>query len=105
MASNALAPVRQRSRLAELAAYRRLVFNLTQRDLRLKYKGSVLGIAWSFLNPLLQMAIYTVIFSLFLRVVLVPHAWVFLIGGILFWTFFQTSLIGASSSLVRNTHL
>lgn len=105
MASTTVAPVRQRSRFAELLAYRRLIYNLTLRDIRLKYKGSFLGVAWSFLNPLLQMAIYTVIFSLFLRVVLVPHAWVFLIGGILFWTFFSTSLVGASSSLVRNPNL
>lgn len=94
-----------RQRIGELAAYRELVLNLTQRDLKLKYKGSALGIAWSLLNPLLQMAIYTIIFSLFLRIVVVPHYWAFIIGGILFWTFFSSSLLGTSVSFVRNPGL
>ena len=50
-------------RLLELYRYRELVRNLTVRDLKLKYKRSVLGIAWSFLNPLLMMAVYTAVFS------------------------------------------
>lgn len=105
MAEQALITTTSRSRISELFAYRQLIVSLTQRDLKLKYKGSVLGVAWSLLNPLLQMAIYTVIFSFFLRIVVVPHYWIFVIAGILFWTFFSTSLIGASSSFVRNPQL
>lgn len=105
MADQALIATTSRSRISELFAYRQLVASLTERDLKLKYKGSVLGVAWSLLNPLLQMAIYTVIFSLFLRIVVVPHYWTFVIAGILFWTFFSTSLIGASSAFVRNPQL
>lgn len=94
-----------KDRLADLVEYRELILNLTQRDLILKYKGSALGVAWSLLNPLLQMVIYTAIFSVFLRVVTLPRYWAFVIGGILFWTFFSTSLIATSTSFVRNPGL
>lgn len=92
-------------RIGELVAYRELVVNLTQRDLKLKYKGSVLGVAWSLLNPLLQMAVYTLIFGLFLRIAVVPNYWAFIIGGILLWTFFSTSLLGTSVTFVRSPSL
>jgi len=92
-------------RLRELYAYRELVANLTVRDLKLKYKGSILGVAWSLLNPVLQMLIYTAVFSLFLRIVNVPHYWAFVIGGILVWAFFNNTLIGASASFTRNPNL
>jgi ABC-2 type transport system permease protein len=94
-----------RERLRELYAYRELVINLTVRDLKLKYKGSVLGVAWSLLNPLLQMAIYTVVFSVFLHIVQVPNYWAFVVGGVLAWTFFSTTLAQASTSFTRNPHL
>ena len=94
-----------RERLRELYAYRELVFNLTARDLKLKYKGSVLGVAWSLLNPLLQMAVYTAVFSVFLHVVRVPNYWAFVVGGILAWTFFSTTLSQAAISFTRNPHL
>jgi ABC-2 type transport system permease protein len=92
-------------RLGELYAYRQLVANLTIRDLKLKYKGSVLGVAWSLVNPLLQMAIYTIVFSLFLRIVTVPNYWAFVISGTLVWTFFSSCITGASVAFVRNPGL
>jgi lipopolysaccharide transport system permease protein len=94
-----------RERIADLVDYRELVLNLTQRDLILKYKGSFLGVAWSLLNPLLQMVIYTLVFSVFLRVFTLPHYWAFVIGGILFWTFFSTSLLASSTAFIRNPGL
>ena len=92
-------------RISDLIDYRELLVNLTQRDLILKYKGSVLGVAWSLLNPLLQMLIYTAIFSVFLRVFTLPHYWAFITGGILLWTFFSTSLLSSSTAFVRNPGL
>lgn len=94
-----------RERISGLVEYRELLLNLTQRDLVLKYKGSFLGVAWSLLNPLLQMVIYTAVFSIFLRVFTLPHYWAFVIGGILFWTFFSTSLLGSSTAFIRNPGL
>ncbi len=94
-----------RERISDLVNYRELLVNMTQRDLILKYKGSFLGVAWSLLNPVLQMVIYTAIFSIFLRVFTLPHYWAFVIGGILFWTFFSTSLLSCSTSFIRNPGL
>ncbi|MBO0729154.1 MAG: ABC transporter permease [Acidimicrobiaceae bacterium] len=91
--------------LQEFYSYRELLINLTIRDLRVKYKGSVLGVAWSLLNPLLQMAIYTLIFSLFLRIVVLPNFWAFVVGGILVWTFFSTCMGNAAPVFVRNPNL
>ena len=43
----------------ELYAYREMIFSLVRRDLKGRYKGSVLGFLWTFINPLLQLAVYT----------------------------------------------
>lgn len=85
--------------------YRELVVNLTIRDLKLKYKGSVLGIAWSLLNPLLMMAIYTAVFSVFLRAVTVQHYWALVLGGLLPWVFFSNSMTSAAVSFIRSPNL
>jgi lipopolysaccharide transport system permease protein len=92
-------------RVRELVDYRELVANLTARDLRLKYKGSTLGVAWSLLNPLLMMAIYTAVFSVFLRAVTVPHYWALVLGGLLPWVFFSNSLTAATVSFIRAPNL
>jgi ABC-type polysaccharide/polyol phosphate export permease len=92
-------------RLRELTSYRDLVANLTVRDLRLKYKGSVLGVAWSLLNPLLMMLIYTAVFSVFLRAVNVPNYWALVLGGLLPWVFFSNSLISSTVSFIRAPNL
>lgn len=94
-----------RRRVAELMAYRELVFNLTARDVKLKYKRSSLGIAWSLLNPLIMMAIYTAIFSLFLRVVSVPNYWALVLGGLLIWLFFANAIGSSTTSFVHSSNL
>jgi lipopolysaccharide transport system permease protein len=92
-------------RFRELVSYRDLVANLTVRDLKLKYKGSVLGIAWSLLNPLLMMTIYTAVFSVFLRAVTVQNYWALVLGGLLPWVFFSNSLTAATISFIRAPNL
>ncbi len=92
-------------RLRELYAYRLLVLNLTARDIRLKYKGSVLGVAWSMLNPLVMMLIYTAVFSVFLRVVSVPHYWAFIVVGLVAWVFISNALTSATISFIRTSSL
>jgi homopolymeric O-antigen transport system permease protein len=86
--------------LRELIQYRELVLNLTIRDLTLRYKRSALGVAWSLLNPLFMMAIYTLVFSLFLRVVRLPNYWALVLGGILVWTFLSSAVTSATSSFI-----
>ena len=94
-----------RRRMRELMAYRELVFNLTARDVKLKYKRSSLGVAWSLLNPLFMMGIYTVIFSLFLRAVSTPHYWAFVLGGLVVWLFFSSAIGSATTSFVHGANL
>lgn len=91
--------------LRELIRYRELVVNLTVRDIKLKYKRSALGIAWSLLNPLFMMAIYTLVFSLFLHVVRLPNYWAVVLGGILVWTFLSSAITSATSSFVAGSGL
>ena len=51
------------STIKELYDYRQMIFSLVKKDLRGRYKGSVLGFMWTFINPLLQLIIYTLVFS------------------------------------------
>jgi ABC-type polysaccharide/polyol phosphate export permease len=77
---------------------------LVGRDLKVRYKRSVLGMAWTLLNPLLQMAVYALVFGTIMRVNL-PAFPVFLLAGLLPWTFFSVSTTGAAHSLLNNQGL
>jgi len=92
---------------ADLFRYRELFGSLFRRDLRAKYKGSVLGLAWSLANPVLLMLVYLLVFSVFWRAqpAKVPHYWLFLLCGLPAWVFFATSLQAASRSLLENANL
>jgi ABC-type polysaccharide/polyol phosphate export permease len=92
---------------ADLFRYRELFGSLFRRDLRAKYKGSVLGLAWSLANPVLLMLVYLLVFSVFWRAQpsKVPHYWLFLLCGLPAWVFFATSLQAASRSLLENANL
>ena len=91
--------------LRELVAYRYLVSNLVIRDLKVRYKNSLLGIAWSMINPLLMMLIYTVVFTILAggMDVAVPPA--FILAGLLPWNFFTGTVMVATHSFVGNAHL
>jgi lipopolysaccharide transport system permease protein len=85
--------------LSELFAYRALIQALVVRDLKARYRGSLLGFFWTFLNPILLMATYTLVFSVYMRVE-VEHYAVFLMTGLLPWLWFSSSLqMGAKSVL------
>src|SRR3990170_3937503 len=91
----------------DLFRYRELFGSLFRRDLRAKYKGSVLGLAWSLAHPLILMAVYLLVFSALLKVqpAEIEHYWLFLLAGLPAWVFFATSLQSASRSLVENANL
>ena len=55
------------NRLKELYLYREMIFSLVKRDLKGRYKGSALGFLWTFSNPLLQLLVYTMVFSVIMR--------------------------------------
>ncbi|HEY7833402.1 MAG TPA: ABC transporter permease [Ktedonobacterales bacterium] len=89
------------SELAELARYRYLIWNMVVRDLRIRYKRSVLGFVWVTLNPLLQMGVLYIVFSQIFRFG-VQHFAVYLLGGILIWGLFGQGSSAAMVELVNN---
>lgn len=91
-------------KLQELWSYRELVRNMVARDLKARYKSSVLGYIWSLLNPLLMMLVFWVVFSLLLNnsIRMFP---VFLIVALLPWNFAVTSVSGGMRSILDNANL
>src|SRR5215813_1611188 len=85
--------------LADLYRYRSLIATLVLRELRARYRGSFLGFLWSFLNPLLLMLVYALVFSIYLRVPMDGYA-VFLFSGLLPWLWFSSSLGHAAGVIV-----
>jgi lipopolysaccharide transport system permease protein len=90
--------------IAELYRFRELVRILVERDLKVRYKRSALGMAWTLLNPLLQMVVYTVVFSKLIRLG-VPNYPVFLLAGLLPWTLISVGTTGSAFSLLNNQAL
>lgn len=91
--------------LQEVWVYRDLLWNLVVRDLKVRYKNSVLGVAWSLLNPLLMMLVFTVVFTVFWPNNQVAHFSAFVLTGLLPWNLFQASIMGAAYSIVGNANL
>ena len=92
--------------LAELWKYRELLFFLTWRDVKLRYKQTVLGAAWALLQPLLTMVIFTLFFGRLAKVPSdgVPYS-VFALAALVPWTFFSNGLLLSSNSLVNSANL
>lgn len=89
----------------ELVKYRYLLRNLVVRDLKARYKNSLLGILWSLLNPLLMMAVYTVLFTILIPNDDIPHYPVFILVALIPWTFFSGALIAGTVSITNNAPL
>ena len=83
--------------LQELWQYRALLWNLTQRELKARYRGSALGFLWTFVNPLLLMGVYGLVFGIIQRNT-IPHYTYFIFVGLLPWLWFGSSVgLGAST--------
>jgi ABC-type polysaccharide/polyol phosphate export permease len=93
------------ARLRELVQYRELVKNLVIRDLKVRYKNSVLGFLWSLLNPLMMMVIFTVVFTIMLPNNTIDRFPVFVLCALLPWNFFSSSVMTSMHSIVGNAHL
>ena len=93
-------------RIVELYEYRELFFQLVWRDLKVRYKQTVLGVAWAVLQPALTAAIFTIIFSRVAGFEMkeVPY-WLFALSGFTFWSFANSSVNFASNSLVQHKEL
>jgi lipopolysaccharide transport system permease protein len=92
-------------RFSELYNYRELIRNLVIRDLKVRYKNSVLGVLWSLLNPLLMTLVFSVVFTVMLPNNEIDHFPLFFLCGFLPWSFLSTSLIGGTGSIVNNSSL
>jgi ABC-type polysaccharide/polyol phosphate export permease len=93
--------------LAQLFRYRGLIQTLVVRDLKARYRGSVLGFFWSFINPLLFLLVYSFVFT-FLPTSQDPRVMpysLFMFCGILPWTWFSTSLLESSNVLISGGNL
>jgi ABC-type polysaccharide/polyol phosphate export permease len=89
------------TRLRELWQYRELIHNLVIRDLKARYKNSVPGVAWSWLNPLMMMVVYTVVFNILAGRSGLLNYPVFLPSALLPWNLFATSVSQATSSFIE----
>jgi ABC-type polysaccharide/polyol phosphate export permease len=97
-------PPRVFSQLSELRSYRELVWNLTARDLKVKYQRSWLGFLWTLLNPLITVTVLVGVFSYVVRLP-IEHYWAFLISGYFVWNFFSQTLNGGVQAAVGNAYL
>ena len=93
--------------LARLSRYRGLIQSLVARELKAKYRGSVLGFFWSFINPLLLLLIYSFVFKYLLPAKWqgIDHYELFLFCGLLPWTWFSASLLESSGVLISGGNL
>ena len=79
----------------EIYKYREMIFSLVKRDLKGRYKGSILGFFWTFLNPLLQLTVYTIVFSIILPND-IEDFYLFLFVALVTLIFFSTSVSGGA---------
>lgn len=90
--------------IKELYNYREMLSNLVKKDLKVRYKGSVLGFLWTFLNPLLQLVVYTIVFSTIMKVD-IDKFYIYLFIGLIPWLFFATCIQAGSVSILMNKDL
>ena len=91
-------------RVAQVWRYRELLGNLVRKELKVKYKNSVLGFLWTLLNPMLYLVVFSVVFQEVLRVE-IPYYAIFFLSGLLAWNFFATTLSAGTGSIVGNAQL
>jgi ABC-2 type transport system permease protein len=96
--------LRPLARLKELWRDREILANLARKELRVKYKSTALGVAWSMLNPLLYLVVFFVVFTYFIPA-RTPNFPVYLLSGLLPWTLFSTGFAGATVSVIGNANL
>jgi ABC-2 type transport system permease protein len=92
--------------LGWVASYGDLLRSLVKREIRVRYKGSALGLLWSLLYPLAMMAVYTLVFAVLWKSAGdIPHYPLFVLAGLAVWGFFQAGLQMGTGSLVANSDL
>jgi ABC-type polysaccharide/polyol phosphate export permease len=82
----------------EAVRYRDLIVQLVSRDVKTRYKRSLLGVAWTMLNPFLMMIVLTLVFSHLFRFE-IPHYPIYLVSGLILWNFFAQSTVAATHQM------
>ena len=92
--------------LSELWYYRELLYFLTLRDIKVRYKQTLMGVAWVIIQPLTTMLIFTLVFNRFVRLDAgaLPYP-LFALSGLLLWLFFANAVTNSTNSLVSNANL
>ena len=90
---------------ADVVRYPDLFMNIFRRELHGKYRGSILGLFWTLINPLALMAVYTFVFSVLLKAFDIEHYPLFILSGLVTWVFFQSAVQMACSSLFAQPSL
>src|SRR5437764_15353862 len=93
-----------RERLVRIFRYHELLVGMVRKELKIKYKNSILGFAWSLLNPLLYLVVFYIAFVKILGTG-VPEFPIYLLSGLLVWNLFSTGLSAACLSVVSNAGL
>lgn len=91
-------------RIKEIYSYREMISSLVHRDLKGRYKGSVLGFLWTFINPLFQLIIYTFVFSVVLRSD-IEDFYMFLFVALIPWIFFSTCITGGCTCILGQKNM
>lgn len=87
--------------IKELYAYRQMIISMVRRDLRGRYQASALGFLWTFINPLLQLIVYTIVFSIIMRMG-IENFYMFLFVALVPWIFFNSALVTGATSIIIN---
>ena len=90
--------------IKDLKQYSEFLKTNVKKDIRGKYKGSFLGVLWSFLNPLLSVLVYAIVFPYIMRVK-VENYLIYLITGIIPWTFFTSAINMGMNSIIFNSNI
>lgn len=86
--------------------YREMLKNNVRKELRARYKGSVLGFFWTFLNPLLQLVVYSIVFSTVMKVKVPNYNYtIFLFVGLVPWNFLAASVQQSTTIIIANSNL
>ena len=93
-----------RHHLQEIFRYRSLVHSLILRELKARYRGSVLGFLWTFLNPLLLLGVYALVFNVYFRIQMEHYAG-FMFAGLLPWIWFSSSLMEGTNAITSGGSL
>jgi lipopolysaccharide transport system permease protein len=92
--------------LAELWYFRELLYFLTLRDIKVRYKQTLIGLAWVIIQPFTTMLIFTLVFNRFVRLDAGPLPYpLFALSGLLLWLFFANAVTNSTNSLIRNSNL